>query len=91
MKSTNIILLAAIIAVTGAWSRHKSVDTSMVVGGVVLAVAIFLISEANESFADKFAYLILFAVIGTNAEDLLKALGVAASGSTSAQTPPKGN
>ena len=91
MKSTNIILLAAIIAVTGAWSLHKSVDTSMVVGGVVLAVAIFLISEANESFADKFAYLILFAVIGTNAEDLLKALGVAASGSTSAQTPPKGN
>lgn len=90
MKSTNIVLFASLIAVTGRWARHKKVDTSMIVGGIVLAVLITIMSDADEGFAEKFAYLILFAVVGTNAEDLLTALGVVTSGSTSATTPPDG-
>ncbi len=89
MKSSSIIVLAGVIAVAGKWARNKQVDTSMVVGGIVLAIMITVMSEANEDLAEKFAYLILFAILGTNAEDLLKALGTITSGSTSAATPPE--
>lgn len=89
MKSSTIIVLAGVIAVTGKWARNKQVDTSMVVGGIVLALMISIMSEADEDLAEKFAYLILFAILGSNAEDLFKAVGTITSGSSSAVTPPE--
>ena len=75
MKPTHIVLFASLIAVAGRWARHKTIDTSMVVGGIVVAIFITIMGEADDDFATKFSYLILFAVMGTNAEDVLKALG----------------
>jgi uncharacterized membrane protein SirB2 len=71
MKSTTIIIFASVIVVTGRWARHKQVDTSVIVGGIVLALVIELMSISAEPLAEKFSWLILFAVLGTNAEDLL--------------------
>jgi hypothetical protein len=76
MKSTTVIIIASVIVVTGRWARGKQVDTSVVVGGIVLALIIEIMSISAEPIADKFAWLILFAVLGTNAEDLLKAIGM---------------
>lgn len=93
MKATYIVIFASIIAVTGRWARHKQVDTSMVVGGIVLAVMITALSDADEDLAEKFAWLILFAIMGTNAEDLLKAIGLITDKrlSSAAVTAPGGN
>jgi hypothetical protein len=76
MKSTTVIIFASIVVVTGRWARHKEVDTSIVVGGIMLALLIQIMSAANEPLAEKFSWLILFAVLGSNAEDLMKAVGV---------------
>lgn len=74
MKATNVILLASVIAIGGKWAKGQSIDKGMVVGGIFLAMIISMVDSANGPLANKFSWLILAAIIGSNGDAVFTAL-----------------
>lgn len=96
MKPVNIVLLAATFAVAGTWVKKKSIEPSMVVGGVFLSLGIVVMNETAPKLAQQFSWLILAATVGAYGEDVFSVVGKAttkksdvssqASSDTSGQT-----
>lgn len=62
----NLFVLTIAIVVAGRWSENKTIDTNMVVAGLIAAVMLAAIESANAKMAQTFAFLLLLAAIYKN-------------------------
>ena len=57
--TTNSVVATAAIVTVGKWSNNEEITARVAVGGVMLAVGLAMMEQANEKFAQRFALLIL--------------------------------
>jgi hypothetical protein len=68
--------MSGVIVIGSRWANKKSVPTTMVIGGVVAAFGVAIISEANAHLGLLFAALILAGVVLTDGVAFFKKLGL---------------
>ena len=75
MNTTNAVLLAALLTVSGQWARKKPLTAKIAVGAVFTALGLAAISNADEKLARDFATLILVGSVLYNGPVLFAAVG----------------
>lgn len=76
MDTTTGIVLTGVVVTAGQWAaKDKGPSIKVVVGGMVAAVFLAALSNANEQLASKFAAAMLVGAVLTYALPIAKKLG----------------
>ncbi len=73
MKTTNLVLLAALITVGGQWAQDKPLTPKIAVGAFFAAVGLSAISNADAALGHDLAMLILVGATLANGPALFTA------------------
>lgn len=76
MDTTQSVVLTSLVVVAGQWAKKdKGPSVKLVVGGMVLAIFLSAMSQANEKLASQFAALILVGALLIYVQPISKKLG----------------
>lgn len=75
MKPTNIVLMAAVVAIAGTWAKKNTINTAQVVGGGFLLFIFIFMQDAQPKLAQNFSWLLLATSVGAYGEDLFTMVG----------------
>lgn len=76
MDTTTSVLLTAIVVTAGQWAKKdEGPSIKIVVGGMVLAIMLSAMSQANEKLASQFSALVLVGAILIYIQPIVKKLG----------------
>lgn len=76
LDTTTAVVATGIVVFTGQWAKKdEGPSVKLVVGGMVLAVMLSAMSQANEKLASQFASLILVGALLTYVIPITKKLG----------------
>lgn len=76
LDTTTAVVATGIVVFTGQWAKKdEGPSVKLVVGGMVLAVMLSAMSQANEKLASQFATLILVGALLTYVIPITKKLG----------------
>lgn len=78
-NTTNWLILAGLVVIAGRWARDKPMDAPAVVALFIVALALTLLSSADEELANGFSLLVLLAVTYEYVPDIVKRLNKAVS------------
>lgn len=77
MNTTNIVVLASIVTVTGQWSEGKGLSIRVVIGATIFALMLGAMNEASPKLAQQFALLLLVAVVWRYGRGIVNKTGIA--------------
>ena len=76
MDTTTAVVATGIVVFAGQWAqKDKGPSIKLVVGGMVLAVILSVMSQGNDELASRFALLVLVGAVLTYARPISKKLG----------------
>lgn len=76
MDTTTSVVATSVVVLAGEWAKHdKGPSIKLVVGGMVLAVFLSVMSQSNDKLASQFATLILVGAVFNYAIPITKKLG----------------
>lgn len=77
MNSTNIMLLAAVITITGQWAQGKDLTGRIAIGAVFAAMGLAAVNNVDSNLGKDLALLVLTTTTLVNGPALFKAIGKA--------------
>lgn len=76
MDTTTAVVATGIVVFAGQWAKKdEGPSVKLVVGGMVLAVMLSVMSQSNEKLASQFAVLILVSALLLYIQPIAKKLG----------------
>lgn len=85
MRSSTIMLLAALFVMLGRWSQGKTFDAKVIVGGLFAALIISMMDSADPKLARGFAWLFFVSAALTYLDPILQGVGAMPSPSVTGQ------